>query len=150
MNTNQSIASLSTKYQYGILSLPFVIDYINENFASRQIKSISPHSFTIGSNHNGENIGYNIEQHNCLFFGELHLSINPNENALQDETIKIRYRSWFNTQPYYKHIQRVVEQENYINEQTVSHELFDHLTLAQGSLKYDVYLTFIGFKIDIS
>jgi len=142
------LRSLTSNYQYGIMSLPFCIDFVRENFPHLQIKSISPYSFTIGSQNNEENISYNHQQSNSLFFGKLYLNINPNENELEPEVIKITFRSYFNTIPYEKHINRIVERENLINEQTYSEELFDNISLIQTSKKYDLYLTFVGFKID--
>lgn len=146
---NSIIASLTQQYQYGINSLPFVMDYINENFSELEIKSVSPYSFTIGSNHNNETIDYEIELQRSLFYGDLFISINPNDNQLQDEKIKLSYRSYWNEKPFYKHITRQIEIENLVNESSVSTELFDKITLDQISSKYDVYVTFLGFKIDI-
>ncbi|MGJ1351998.1 hypothetical protein ACR79P_06505 [Sphingobacterium spiritivorum] len=144
-----NLASLMQQYQYGINSLPFVVDYIRENFSQLEIKSVSPYSFTIGSNFNGEPISYDFDQEYSLFYGDLFLSVNPNSNVLQNEEIVLTYRSYWNTKPYLKRITRQIEIENLVNESSVSTELFDKITLDQTSSKYDVYVTFVGFKIDI-
>lgn len=149
MAVEKEIASLTQQYQYGIGSLPFVIDYVREHFSQLEIKSVSPYAFAIGSNFNGENISYEVEHENCLFFGELSIQINPNSNVLADELIEVQYRSYWNNVPFFKRISRKVEIENLINESTVSVELFDKITLTQLSNSYDVYVTFKGFKIDV-
>jgi len=149
MPVTKEIASLTDRYQYGIDSLPFVIDYVRENFSHLEIKSVSPYSFTIGSSWNGEQISYVESYENCLFYGDLAISINPNSNVLADEHIKLTYRSYWNKIRFVKHITRKVEIENLINESTVSTELFDEIHLEQLSGSYDVYVTFKGFKIDV-
>jgi hypothetical protein len=131
-----------------IMSLDYVIDYLNKRFPHLSIKSVTPYSFTIGSNNQGEGLSQTEEQQRTLFFGLLNISINPNDNALAPEKIEIKYRSYFNPTPYFKTITRQVESENLINESSQSYELFDSLTISQSSTKYDFYLTFIGFKID--
>lgn len=132
-----------------IYSLDYIKEFFRHNYAQKQIKSITPYSFTVGSQNNGENIQDTILIPDSIFYGFLYLCINPNENPLQNEVIKIRYRSYFNVTPYYKYISRFVEDENYINENSDSLELFDELTIQQASTKYDFYLTFVGFKIDV-
>lgn len=131
-----------------IMSLPFIGLYLRRNFPALTIKSVTPFSFTIGSNNNGENLEEEYAIERCLFFGTLQICINPNGNALANEKIEIKYRSYFNGLPYFKTITRIVEQENLINEASFSTELFDSLQISQASNKYDFYLTFIGFKID--
>ncbi len=149
MSQEHIISSSLKKYSYGIDSLHFVIDYIRENFTYLEIKSIQPYSFTIGSNHNGESVSFDFEQANSLFYGMLTLSINPNQNLLQEEEILVKYRSYWNKRPFWKYIRRQVENENLINEASTTTELFDQIELSQDSTKYDLYLTFVGFKIDI-
>lgn len=149
MNKQETIQSLSRQYQYGIDSLPFVIDFIKENFSHLEIKSVSPYSFTIGSNWNDEGLNYDIELSNTLMYGNLNLSINPNGNPIADELIQLKYRSYFDKKPFFKHITRKVEIENIINESTISVELFDKIELTQMSNAYDLYVTFTGFKIDV-
>lgn len=149
MKNTHLLTNLVRQYQYGIDSLPFVIDYIKDNFSFLEIKSVSPYSFTIGSDNHGENIQMDIELKNSLFFGDLQICINPNSNPLADELIELKYRSYWNTRPYWKFITRKVEIENLINESTYSRELFDSIELTQLSNSYDVYVTFTGFKIDV-
>lgn len=133
-----------------ILSLDYILQYISRSFSYKQVKSVTPYSFTVGSNNRGENLNQEYGLTSSLFFGHLFLSINPNDNDLADEKIEIKYRSYFNQKPYYKYITRFVEKENLINESTNSIELFDDLQITQQSNKYDFYFTFIGFKIDVS
>lgn len=131
-----------------ILSLDYILLYINKNFPHLQVQSITPFSFTIGSNNHDENIEDSISLPGSLFFGKLFICINPNDAPLAPEKIEIKYRSYLNRVPFFKTITRQVEQENLINESSVSEELFDSLTITQASEKYDFYLTFMGFKID--
>ncbi|PRY50387.1 hypothetical protein B0I27_109110 [Arcticibacter pallidicorallinus] len=131
-----------------ILSLGYIRQYLEKNYAGRRIKSITPYSFTVGSDHNNEGLQLHLGIEKALFYGHLYLSINPNDKNLQEEKIVIKYRSYFNHTPYFKHITRFVEKENLINESSSSIELFDSLEIAQQSTKYDFYFTFIGFKID--
>ncbi|QNK64251.1 hypothetical protein H7F33_07140 [Pedobacter sp. PAMC26386] len=132
-----------------INSLDFIEDFLERNYAQKKIRSITPYSFTIGSNNNNEGLSYQYGLTKSLFFGQLQLSVNPNNNNLQDERIVIKYRSYFNHTPFYKFITRFVEKENLINEASNSIELFDDLVITQQSTKYDFYFTFIGFKIDL-
>lgn len=132
-----------------INSLPFIEEFLSRNYAQKKIKAITPYSFTIGSNNNGEGLQYTYGLSKSLFFGTLQLSINPNNRNLQEERIIIKYRSYFNHTPFYKYITRFVEKENLINESSSSIELFDDLVITQQSNKYDFYFTFIGFKIDL-
>lgn len=131
-----------------IMSLDYILLYLRRNFPNITIKSITPYSFTIGSNNNGENLYSDYALERSLFFGTLQICINPNASVLDDEKIEILYRSYFNGTPYMKRITRIVEKENLINEASYSSELFDSLSISQASIKYDFYLTFIGFKID--
>jgi len=131
-----------------IMSLDFVLLYLNRNFPHIDVKSVTPYSFTIGSNNHAEGIEDNIDLPRSLFFGMLQVCINPNDAPLAVEKIEIKYRSYLNVKPFIKTITRQVEQENLINESSVSNELFDSLTITQASDKYDFYLTFMGFKID--
>lgn len=149
MKNRHLIASLIEQYQYGIASLPFVLDYITAAFPQYEIKSVSPISFAIGSNNHNEGLSYEHELKNSLFFGDLKISINPNTDDLAFEEIRLRYRSHWNFRPYWKTITRKVEEENLINEATVTTELFDKIELTQVSSKYDLYVEFVGFKIDI-
>jgi|GEM_PF-2281670 len=151
MDIMKEISSLEGRYQYGIDSLAFVLDYVRDNFSHLEIKSVSPYSFTIGSDWHGDNptLVYHAEYENCLFYGDLSVSINPNGNPIADELIELRYRSYWDKQPFIKWITRKVEIENLINESTVSVELFDRITLTQLSSAYDVYVTFKGFKLDV-
>lgn len=149
MNRTETIENLIKEYQYGIDSLPFVLDAVRTNFSHLEIKSVNPYFFTIGSNFNNEGLKYDIELVNSLMYGRLYISINPNGNPIADEVIKLKYRSYFDKIPFWKHITRKVEIENLINESTVSTELFDKIELEQLSDSYDVYVTFAGFKIDI-
>lgn len=132
-----------------IYSSDFILKFIQHNYPSKQVRSVMPYSFTVGSNNNGEPIDLNYGLERALFYGFLYLNINPNDNALQVERIRIRYRSYFNQVPFYKTITRYVENENLINENSSSLELFDDLQVTQSSTKYDFYLTFVGFKIDL-
>lgn len=135
--------------QKELMSIDFILLFIRRRFPNMQVKSTTPWSFTIGSNNNGEDLPSDYElQNKSLFYGKLFLSINPNDNPLASEKIKIKYRSYFNDKPFFKHITRQVEMENLINENSFSDELFDELTIDQQSNKYDVYFTFVGFKID--
>lgn len=131
-----------------IMSLDYILLYLQRNFSHISVKSVSPYSFTVGSNNQGEGLELDFSIQNCLFFGMLQISINPNDGNLQAEKIEIKYRSYLNNQPYLKTITRFVETENLINESSQSYELFDSLEVAQASTKYDFYFTFIGFKID--
>lgn len=135
------------KRDYQINSLEFAREFIEVNHPKRKIHDVIPYAFTIGSSNNGENLPTQFKQPNALFFGFLTLCVNPNENVLQDEVIKIKYQSYFNVNPYYKHINRIVEQENLINEITTSIELFDDIELVQASQKYECYLTFTGYML---
>ena len=131
-----------------IMSLPFITKYLEMNFPSINIQTVTPYSFTIGSNNQGENIDNQINFPQSLFFGILQVCINPNDSQLSEERIEIKYRSYLNEKPFYKTITRLIELENYINEASESNELFDDLQITQASVKYDFYLTFVGFKID--
>jgi len=153
MDIMKEISVLEGRYQYGIDSLAFVLDYVRDNFPHLEIKSVSPYSFTLGSSWQPdpwkENIGYGADYANCLFYGHLSISINPNSDVLADELIELRYRSYWNKIPFWKRITRKVEIENLINESTVSVELFDRIDLSQLSASYDLYVTFKGFKLDV-
>ncbi len=132
-----------------LMSVDFILLFIRRRFPQKQIKSVTPWSFTVGSNNNGEDLPNSYELTNkSLFYGKLFLSVNPNDNPLANEKIKIKYQSYFNDKPFFKHITRQVEMENIINENSFSDELFDELTIEQQSNKYDVYFTFVGFKLD--
>lgn len=132
-----------------IMSLDYVLTYMERSFPLLKVSSVRPFSFTIGSNNHGEGISNKLEMKKCLFFGKLQICINPNGNLMVPEKIEIKYRSHFNDRPYLKTITRIVEIENYINESSESVELFDQLTITQESSAYDFYLTFYGFKIDV-
>jgi hypothetical protein len=132
-----------------INSLGFIEEFIARNYAQKKIKSITPYAFAIGSKNNGEDLEYDYNIPKSLFFGYLQLSINPNDNNLQPEKIVLKYRSYLNHTPFYKYITRYVEKENLINEASSSLQLFDDLTLVQQSTKYDTYLEFVGYKIDL-
>lgn len=131
-----------------IMSLDYILKYIERNFSQYVVKSVTPFTFTIGSNNHSEPIEDNFQIDRSLFFGYLQICINPNDAPLEAEKIEIKYRSFLNTIPFFKTITRQVEQENLINESSESRELFDQLTISQSSTKYDFYVTFIGFKID--
>lgn len=131
-----------------IMSLDYILLYIKRNFPHLQVKSISPFSFTVGSNNHAEPIENSLDLPNSLFFGTLQICINPTNAVLQAEKIEIKYRSYLNRVPYFKTITREVEIENLINESSESKELFDSISITQTSTKYDFYLTFLGFKID--
>lgn len=138
-----------TSSQKELMSVDFILLFIRRRFPSFQIKSVTPWSFTVGSNNHAEDLPSVYELPNkSIFYGKLFLSINPNSNPLASEQIKIKYRSYFNDKPFFKHITRQVEMENIINENSFSDELFDQLSIEQQSNKYDVYFTFVGFKID--
>lgn len=137
-----------TSQQGNLMSLDFILLLIKKQFPHLIIRTITPYTFTIGSNNNGENLPLEEDLKSSMLFGNLQLCINPNDNPLATEKVQIRYRSYFNTKPYFKTITRQIEIENWLNEATVSTELFDKLTITQQSDAYDVYLTFIGFKID--
>lgn len=132
-----------------IENLDFILEFMAAHHASKRVKSIKPYSFTIGSNHHGENLSLSYGLTNSLFYGKLQLCINPNDAPLAPEKIQIKYRSYLNHTPYDKYITRIVEKENLINEASDSLELFDNLQVTQQSNKYDFYFTFIGFKIDL-
>jgi hypothetical protein len=132
-----------------IMSLDYVLTYMERSFPLLQVASVRPYSFTIGSNNHAEGIQDHFEMKKCLFFGKLQICINPNGTAMVPEKIEIIYRSHLNDRPYFKTITRLVEIENYINESSESVELFDLITITQASSSYDFYCTFLGFKIDI-
>ena len=134
---------------YQINSIEFAREFIEVNHPKRKIYRVIPYAFTIGSNNNSEGLPAEFNQNGCLFFGNLTICLNPNTSDLANELIRIRYRSYFNVIPYFKYITRIVEMENLINEITTSVELFDSLTIQQSSAKYDFYLTFTGYKIDV-
>lgn len=131
-----------------ILTLDYVLTYMERNFPQKIVESVRPFSFTIGSNNHGEIIDEKFEMKNCFFFGKLQLCINPNGDTLVAEKIEIKYQSWFNDKPFDKYITRLVEIENYINESSDSTELFDKIEITQASTAYDFYVTFLGFKIN--
>ncbi|MFB2120050.1 hypothetical protein [Parapedobacter sp. 2B3] len=135
--------------EFNIYSPAYIRSFLAENYSRMKVKSVIPYSFTVGSDNNGEDLPKDYHIPNSLFFGFFNLSVNPNDNALQPEKIEIQYRSYFNIEPYMKRITRYVEQENLINENSQSIELFDLLELNFESTKYDTYFTFVGYKIDI-
>ena len=137
-----------TNQEMQIMSLPFVEKYLSMNFPNIVIESVTPFSFTIGSNNQGEDIENSIDFQHSLFFGVLQICINPNGSDLQPEKIELKYRSYLNHKPFIKTITRIVETENMINEASESKELFDNLEISQTSTVYDFYVTFFGFKID--
>lgn len=134
---------------FNIYSPDYIRAFLRENYPQKEIRSVIPYSFTVGSNNDGENLASSYKLERALFYGFLYLNVNPNSNALQAEKIEIKYRSYFNVTPYKKRITRIVEIENLINENSSSIELFDDLEITQYSTKYDFYLTFVGYKIDI-
>lgn len=131
-----------------IMSLDYILVYLERNFPFLTVSSVRPFSFTIGSNNHNEGIENVFQMNSCLFFGNLNVCINPNGVEMEAEKIEIKYRSYFNQVPFIKTITRMVEIENYINEASVTAELFDNLDISQQSTAYDFYLTFLGFKID--
>ena len=134
---------------FNIYSPAYIRAFLQENYPRKKVESVIPYSFTVGSNNNGENLPNEFKLQNSLFYGYLYLNINPNDAELQTEKIEIIYRSYFNVEPFYKRITRFIEDENYINENSNSIELFDDLQITQKSDKYDFYLTFVGYKIDV-
>lgn len=140
---------LDRKPEVQINSIEFAKEFVALHHTDKQIKSVKPYSFTVGSNNHNEGLTYSYGKMYSLFYGYLYLNVNPNGNPLQDEKIEIRYRSYFNKKPYFKYITRIVEKENMINESSSSIELFDMLEVTQASTRYDFYYTFVGFKIDL-
>lgn len=135
--------------EINLYSNDYILEYLKNNYPQKAIRSIIPYSFTVGSNNNLEGLSLSYGLEKSLFYGFLYLCISPNDSNLAPEKIVIEYRSYLSQFPYQKRITRFVEQENLINENSSSLELFDLLTVTQESLKYDFYLTFVGFKIDL-
>lgn len=131
-----------------ILSLDWVLLYIQKNYPQYQVKSVSPYTFTLGSSNHGEGLELEKEIPNTLFFGKLQLDINPNGSTFANDNINLIIHSLFNPTSFDRHLNRIIEIQNYINEQTERTELFSRVEITSNSSLYDTYLSFIGFKID--
>lgn len=131
-----------------ILSLDWVLVYLRERFPQYQAKSVTPFSETLGSVNHSEDLKNKLFYPNSMLFGKLQLDINPNGSTFADDNITLRIRSFLNGAPFDRHLNRIIEIQNYLNEQTERTELFTEIEFTSKSTLYDSYLTFIGFKID--
>ncbi|RQO68524.1 hypothetical protein DBR40_19985 [Pedobacter sp. KBW01] len=131
-----------------ILTKDWVLLYLQHNFPDRRIESVTPYSDTIGSVNHSEGLENELKINGSMFFGKLQLDINPNGSSFAADNITIEIDSLLNTKVFTRHLNRIVEIQNYINEQTERIELFDRVKVVQTSTLYDTYLAFIGFKID--
>lgn len=131
-----------------ILTKDWVLLYLQHNFPDRIIESVTPFSTTIGSNNHTEGLENELRIKGSMFFGKLQLDINPNGNTFANDNITIEIDSLLNTKPFTRHLNRIVEIQNYVNEQTERIELFDRVKVISTSTLYDCYLALIGFKID--
>jgi len=131
-----------------ILTKDWVLLYLQHNFPDRRIESVTPFSYTIGSNNHGEGLENELKISGSMFFGKLQLDVNPNGNAFANDNITIELDSLFNTKVFTRHLNRIIEIQNYLNEQTERIELFDRIKITSSSTLYDSYLALIGFKID--
>ena len=131
-----------------ILSLDYAIKYLQQNFPDIQLDAVRPFAFVIGSNNNAEGIPNQFTAKDSLFFGNLKISINPNTSNMVTEKIRVKYRSFYNgNKPYWKHITRLIDGENIIYEASQTSELFSQIEIAQESSAYDLYVEFLGFKM---
>lgn len=131
-----------------ILTKDWVLLYLQHNFPNRRIESVTPYSHTLGSNNNSEGLENELFIKGSMFFGKLQLDINPNGNTFAADNITIEIDSLLNTKVFTRHLNRIIEVQNYLNEQTERIELFDRLKIISSSSLYDSYLALIGFKID--
>lgn len=123
--------------------------YLRENYPRFQIKSIIPFSFCIGTSNHGVTLQKEIIKSNCLYFGILNFTMSPISVDAVTERVEIEYTSFLNFQPYKKRITRLVVPENTINENSSNYELFEDCKINFESNKYDTYLNFVGYRIDL-
>lgn len=133
-----------------ILSLDWVLLYLQHNFPNLQVKEVVPYTHALGTNNHNEGLDQVLEIKNSLFFGRLQLDINPNGSAFVAEEVTIQISSLFNHARYTRHLNRIIEIQNFLNEQTERIELFDRLSIENVSTGYDTYMTFIGFKLEVN
>jgi len=145
-----ALKDINAQASKDILSLDWVLNYIQVNMPVYQVKAVTPASYTIGSNNHSEGLESVLQIENSIFFGRLQLDVNPNGNAFAADNITMLINSLLNPTPYTRHLNRIIEIQNYLNEQTERIELFDRLEITSTSTLYDTYLTFIGFKIDVN
>lgn len=142
------LQTINVQASKDILSLDWVLIYLQVNYPRYQIKSVTPYTFTLGSNNHSEGLELTKKEPHTLFFGKLQLDINPNGDAFANDNISLKIHSLFNPVSFDRHLTRIIEIQNYINEQTERIELFDNVEITSNSILYDTYLSFIGFKIE--
>lgn len=130
-------------------NIDYCLKYMELYHTTKAIKAVTPFSFFLGS---GANMDTKLLNNNSLFWGKVILDINPNGSTLVDTKIVLELGSMFSSNYLHssetKKITRTIERENFVNESSERHEFFDSCELTSLSTAYDVYVTFIGFKID--
>lgn len=142
------------KYDESMANNPETIDYCLKYMelyhTTKAIKAVTPYSFFLGT---GEGMDLKLENNNSLFWGKVILDINPNGGLLVNTQIVLKIGSMFTSNSLHgaqeKKITRYIEKENFLNESSERWEFFNALELTGISTAYDVYVTFIGFKIDM-
>lgn len=130
-------------------TIDYCLKYMELYHTTKAVKAVTPFSFFLGT---GDGMDLKLETVNSLYWGKVILDINPNLSPLINTTIVLEIGSMFmsntNRQSQKKKITRYIEKENFLNESSERFEFFDQLELTSLSTAYDVYVTFIGFKID--
>jgi hypothetical protein len=131
-------------------TIDFCLSYLELYHTKKSIKAVTPFSFMLGSDPQND---IKTETPNSLYWGKVILDINPNLSQLVNSTIVLKIESMLgsnsNGNPITKKITRYIESENFLNESSERFEFFRSLELTNLSTAYDVYVTFIGFKIDM-
>jgi len=131
-------------------TIDFCMSYLEHFHTRKDVRSVLPFSFMIGSD-----VGMDRETktENSLYWGKVTFDINPNLTPLVDSKLELSIHSLVSAnslqKPHIKKLTRYVEEQNYLNEATERFEFFSKLELTALSPAYDVYATFIGFKIDL-
>lgn len=133
-----------------ISTVDYALAYLELYHTKKSVRAVTPFSFMLGSD---AGMPLKTETENSLYWGKVILDINPNLSPLVDTTIVLKINSMLDSnatsRSSEKRITRYIEKENFLNESSERFEFFDFIELANLSTAYDVYVTFIGFKIDL-
>lgn len=149
MRSKIDISNINEQAAKDILSLDYVLLYFQHRLPQYEVKSVVPASFTIGTSHNNEGLETSKSFQNTFWFGKLQLDVNPRGVEFQAENITMIIRSMYNGAPFNRRLNRIIEVQNYLNEQTERTELFSEISITNTSTAYDTYLSFIGFEIQV-
>nr|8A06_E Chain E, Penton protein P12 [Flavobacterium phage FLiP] len=131
-------------------TIDFCLSYLELYHTTKAVKACTPFSFILGSDAGMQRATETTES---LYWGKVILDINPNLSPLVNTTIVLEIESMLSSNSINrsenKRITRYIEKENFVNESSERFEFFKSMELSHLSTAYDVYVTFIGFKIDL-